>query len=455
YSNYVNENTLLQLQVSTLNSKWDASGQIPDRAVKSGQITRWGAIDSEEGGFTERTNVLLKSFQRIGNESYLKNQIFFTHYNFELYSNFTFYLNNPQFGDQIRQKENRQIFGYHGEYLKGFHIWGNELNNTVGWGIRYDRVNNLELSNTIHRKTDLESLSMGDVFETNGWFYLDEIYEAGKFMLNAGLRYDYLDFNYVDHLSNSYRTLSKGKGIFSPKLNLFYNANPFITIYLKSGRGFHSNDTRVVVAGLIEETLPAATGIDVGGMWKPVGSILLDLSLWYMYLEQEFVYVGDEAVVEPGNASVRQGIDFSIRWQAINWLFFDWDINLADPHYPELPEGENHIPLAPEISSMGGLTFISSIGLNGGLRYRYIKDRPANEDNSVVALGYFVTDINLNYKRSIYDIGISVENLFNTEWNEAQFDTQSRLRGELVPVSELHYTPGYPFFAKLYLAFRF
>jgi len=455
YTNYVNDNTMIQLQVSTLSSKWDASGQIPDRAVKNGQITRWGAIDDEEGGITGRTNISVNSFQRTGSNSYLKNQIYFSQYDFELYSNFTYFLNNPENGDQIRQKENRQIFGYRGNYLKEGLLWNNKLNSSIGWGLRHDKVNDLELTYTQNRKIDHDSLSRGSVHETNGWLYLDETYKIGKFMFNAGLRYDLFDFNYVDYLVNEYQTLSEEKGILSPKLNLFYHMNPTTSFYVKSGRGFHSNDTRVVVASNGNDILPAATGVDIGSILKPANSILVDLAFWYMHLDQEFVYVGDEAVVEPGDASNRRGLDLSVRWQAANWLFVDWDVNVADPYYPDLPEGSNHIPLAPTLTSIGGLSLNSDFGLNGSIRYRYIKDRPANEDNSVVAVGYTVTDINLNYIRSFYDIGVSIENLFDVEWNEAQFDAESRLYDEIESVSELHYTPGYPFFAKLHLAFRF
>ncbi|NJN35458.1 MAG: hypothetical protein HC817_15570 [Saprospiraceae bacterium] len=45
-------------------------------------------------------------------------------------------------------------------------------------------------------------------------------------------------------------------------------------------------------------------------------------------------------------------------------------------------------------------------------------------------------------------MGFTVENLLNSRWNEAQFDTESRLQGEAAPVSELHFTPGTPFAVK-------
>ena len=91
----------------------------------------------------------------------------------------------------------------------------------------------------------------------------------------------------------------------------------------------------------------------------------------------------------------------------------------------------------------------------GACRSRYIKDRPANEDGSIIAKGYFVTDCNVNYDVKAMTIGISINNLFNVDWNEAQFATESRLRNELVPVEELHFTPGTPFYLKGKVTYRF
>jgi outer membrane receptor protein involved in Fe transport len=110
---------------------------------------------------------------------------------------------------------------------------------------------------------------------------------------------------------------------------------------------------------------------------------------------------------------------------------------------------DNIIPLAPTITSTGGFTWRFSKGFEGALRYRYIGDRAANESNSVRAKGYFLSDVNCFYKKEKYRIGFSIENLFNAQWNEAQFDTESRLRNEANSVSELHFTPGTPFAPKL------
>jgi len=76
-------------------------------------------------------------------------------------------------------------------------------------------------------------------------------------------------------------------------------------------------------------------------------------------------------------------------------------------------------------------------------------DRPANEDYSVIANGYFVTDAAINFTKKKWETGLSIQNLFNVKWKETQFDTESRLQNEPSPVSEIHFTPGTPFFARL------
>lgn len=448
YAGYFSGKNLVTVQLSRLNSKWDASGQIPERAVKSGQISRFGAIDPTEGGNTQRTNFSIKLLSNLKPGLSAENQFYFSRYYFELYSNFTFYLHNPVYGDQIRQREFRDIYGFFGKISKESYWNDAKVTGTVGYGFRFDEIKDLELTNTLERQTNLNAMSLGDVFETNGWLYFDGKLEQNKWLLNGGIRLDGFKFDYYDKLLAQYNTLSQQKMRISPKLNAIYSATNNLSLYLKSGIGFHSNDTRVVVANDGQDILPAAYGLDLGTNYKPVQNVYINIAAWYLFLEQEFVYVGDEAVVEPSGKTQRIGADFTVRWNISSWLFADFDITYAQGRSIEDEEGQNFIPLAPDLTSTGGLNFKTDIGLNGSLRYRYIKDRPANEDNSIVALGYMVVDARINFTQKSYELFIGIENMFNTEWNEAQFSTLSRLRNELQPVEELHYTPGTSVFVK-------
>jgi outer membrane cobalamin receptor len=450
----IGRNNKLTLIGSALNSNWDASGQIPERAVRSGSIGRFGAIDDTEGGYTSRTNASAKLTSYLRNNSTWENQFYFSHYNFNLHSNFTFFLNDSVNGDQIRQRESRNIFGYQSKLSteKQYGKW--VVQSVGGAGFRYDRTKGSELSHTINKNEGLEYKQLGNIRETNLFAFADKTIRHGKWLLNLGARLDYLNFSYFDQLKTM-QDPDQSQVIVSPKINLHYTLSPKVQLYAKTGKGFHSNDARVVVFNRGDKILPAAYGTDIGLLWKPTQKLLVNIAAWYLYLQQEFVYVGDEGIVEPSGKTRRTGLDFSGRYQFNKWLFADINLNMAKPRSIEDPKGEDHIPLAPTFISNGGLSWQMKSGFNGSLRYRHLKDRPANENGSVIAKGYTVTDFAFNYTKKKYEVGLSIENLFNTKWNETQFNTESRLKDEPAGVEEIHFTPGVPFFARLKFAVFF
>lgn len=454
FTTQLNKSNRLMLMASTLNSNWDASGQVPERAIKSGLIDRFGAIDSTEGGYTSRTNAVARLTTYFNDHTSWENQWYYSHYQFRLYSNFTFYLNDPINGDQIRQSEKRDIIGYNSKFTHETEAGSWHITSLLGTGFRYDQTHNSELSHTVDKSTVLEYKQLGNIRELNAFGYVDESFSRNRWLFNAGVRLDYFNFDYTDKLTTG-QLPAQRKAIFSPRLNVQYTLNSKSQLYFKAGKGFHSNDARVVVFNRGSEILPAAYGADLGVMLKPVPKLLVNIAAWYLYLQQEFVYVGDEGIVEPSGKTRRIGLDVSGRYQFTKWLFADVNLNLAKPRSIDDPKGENYIPLAPTLTSTGGLSWQLRNGINGSIRYRYMKNRPANEDNTVIAKGYTVTDFALNYTHKKYEIGISVENLFHVKWNETQFDTESRLKNEPDPVSEIHFTPGVPFFARMKLAVFF
>ena len=192
----------------------------------------------------------------------------------------------------------------------------------------------------------------------------------------------------------------------------------------------------------------------MGTILKPRPRLILNAALWLLYLEQELVYVGDEAIVEPSGETRRLGVDFGLRWQITDLIFTNFDLNYAFARSIEEPQGENRIPLAPNFTSSGALIFKKN-NFNANLQYRWIADRPANEDNSIIAEGYFVTDLSANYFWKNLGIGFKIDNLFNTEWNETQFATESRLNFETESTEEIHFTPGTPFSIRANLSYEF
>ena len=455
YVTFSPENDKLTLTASHFTSRWDASGQIPQREIDNGNITRFGAIDDTEGGETERTNLNVTFDKYIDDNTKLSTNAFYSYYAFELYSNFTFFLEDPLNGDQIYQNEDRNIFGANTTISHTTFLGGNELNITSGLGIRHDISDDVELSRTLNRTTTLENIQLGDISQTNIDAFVNAEFDFGKLKIAPALRLDYFKFLYNDALQTDYKTLSETKTIVSPKLNFYFNAQDNLQLYVKSGLGFHSNDARVVVANGGEDILPRSYGADLGSVWKPFPKLIVNSALWYLFLEQEFVYVGDAGIVEPSGKTRRYGLDLGLRYQFNDWLFLDTDATLTNARSIDDPDGQNYIPLAPDFTLTGGLSVDNLNGFSGGLHFRYLDDRAANEDNSIVAEGYMITDFNINYRLKNITLGLAVENLFDVDWNETQFATESRLQNEAQAVEEIHFTPGTPFFIKGTVSYKF
>ncbi len=453
YNVRLGTHSFLTSSVSHFTSNWKHSGQIPDRAVEAGLITHFGAIDDTEGGSTSRSNANLEVTTQLPSGAILKNQVYYSRYQFDLFSNFTFFLVDSVNGDQIRQTEKRDLFGYKGSYTQSGYLGNIPTELSVGLTYRHDLTQNTELSRTINRTFVSEPLQLGDINEATIGAYISETFSlSSQLILTAGIRYDFFQNKYQDFLNSS--TGKATSGILSPKVNLYYSPAKNFQIYLNTGKGFHSNDTRVVVAqNGNRSTLPPAYGSDLGVNWKPFPRLYLNAAAWYLWLKQEFVYVGDEGVVEPSGRTVRQGLDLSVRYQLTKYLFLDSDFNVTKPRSVEEEIGNNYIPLAPIATSSGGLTYRKTEGLNGSIRYRYMANRPANEDYSLTAKGYFIADAQVNYSKKRYNVGVSILNIFNTIWKETQFATTSRLKNEVEPVEEIHFTAGSPFFARATLTY--
>ncbi len=455
YNIWFGNQSQLSITGSTFDSKWNASGQVPDRAVRSGMIDRFGAIDDTEGGNTSRTNLSVNFNKQWRNNWKTSDQLYYSRYHFNLYSNFTFFLEDPVHGDMIKQRENRDIFGYTTTAAKTWFLGTRKSSTEFGAGIRQDNIRDIELSRAVKREF-LSRVQLGDVRETNGFLYLHQDMElTNKLNLNAGLRYDHFSFQYRDQLAGATGYREQTRGILSPKLSLSYAVSQQVKLYLNNGIGFHSNDTRVILNNEANVILPKVFATDLGVLLKPSRNLLVKAAAWHFYSQQEFVYVGDAGVVEPTGKTRRIGADVSARYQFNKWLFSDIDINLTKARAIDAPKGENYVPLAPAFTSIGGLSAKSKKGFSGSLRYRFIDNRPANENNSVRAKGYFIADVVTSYQWKNWEIKASAENMLNTNWREAQFDTESRLSSEPAPVSGIHYTPGAPRSFKAGISFSF
>ncbi|WP_394772904.1 TonB-dependent receptor [Flavobacterium sp.] len=456
YNQWLNDNDYFNVQFSTFNSSWNASGQNPERAINEGIIDRWGSIDPTEGGSTSRTNVQINFKHIISPSEHIEVMGWYSKYNFNLYSDFTFYLNDPINGDEIQQKDGRNIYGTEFKHVKNFVLTNGSIELTSGIGFRNDDIGTLQLNHVYHRDLLLDKKMDVTGVETNLHAYSGLIWKTGKWTVNPGLRLDYFIFNMHDLLDQEQIPVGQSSNgtRLSPKLNFSYDANDKVMWLLKTGMGFHSNDMRVAIPQK-ENTLPYSIGGDFGARLHPFKSLIITPTIWYLFLQQEFVYVGDDAVVEPSGKSRRYGIDLGIRFQPLQNLYINADINYSHARFIEEPKDADYVPLAPVLTSTGSVNWDFLQGFSIGLQYRYLGGRHAAEDNSIRTTAYFVNDLILSYNGVNWGTNLQVNNLLNVKWNEAQFATETQLKNEVAPVIDLTYTPGVPFGIKIGVFYKF
>lgn len=455
YNQKIGDRGQLKFEASCFSSGWNASGQIPERAVSEGLVSRFGSIDPTEGGNTHRVNVLASYIYKPGENQIFKTSFYYINYLFNLYSNFTFYLVHPDKGDEINQYDNREVYGTNNTYTNHFTFDRFHLNVISGFGGRFDDIHDLALSYVTARYSLNERLAWGSAKEANANAYVSADLSAGKWRLNAGLRADWFYFYYFDKMQSDNTSASYNKARISPKLSIFYNASDEVTVYLKSGLGFHSNDVRDVVLQEGKNILPYSAGVDLGCVLKPAKGLILQPIVWNTYLNSEFVWNGDSYGVSDAGATRRYGADLSVRYQVFPFLYLDSDLNWAVPRIVGAAKGDNFVELAPTFTSTGGIGLQFQNGFYSNLRYRYMHDRPANQDGSIMAQGYFVNDFISGYQTKKWGVNIQIQNLFNTKWNEAMFAQETRLKGEPNGVEELTFTPGTPFLFKIGLTYKF
>jgi len=446
YGAMIDSANRLTLTASYFATSWRASGEIPLRLIDNGTVNRFGTIDSLQGGNSNRLNISAKLSTDLRNGSTLENQVYYSRYNFLLHVNSTFFATDSVNGDAVRQREARNLFGYNGKLTQQTSWAAAALTSVAGLGARIDRTYNTEVANTVNQNTVLTIDQLGGINEDNINGFIDESLEYGKWLFNAGARADYFYFGYNDKINQALP--SKTNLVFSPKINVQYTLNTTAQLYLKLGKGFHSNDARAVIFNNGLQTLPAAYGADLGLNWKPVHHLFINAALWYLYLQQEFVYT-DDGGVAPGGKTQRMGIDISARYQFNKYLFASLNVNIAKPRLLDSLKGQGYVALAPAFTSTGGLDFKLQNGINGGLSYRCMANRPGNNNYSLTAKGYCVTDLAINYTKKRYEIGVSIENLLNTKWDEYSVEEVTRLKNETTPVDGISITPGTPFFAKV------
>ena len=443
-------------------ARWHATDQIPRRALSGGALaSRFDAIDQTDGGQAERYS-LSAAWARTQDDSSTKVNAFAVHHRLKLFSNFTYFLDDPVNGDQFSQPDRRVTTGLNAVHTWGTPMFGKESESAVGLQFQHDNIFNA-LRNTVAGRT-LSTTREDHILESSvGVFFENTTRWTGKFRTVAGVRADAFRFDVRSDLAANAGKAHDGK--VSPKLNLIFGPWASTEFYAGIGSGFHSNDARGATITVDPKTgLPAdkvtplvrSKGVELGVRSEFVPGLQSTLSIYRFDVGSELLFVGDAGTTEAGRPSRRTGFEFSNYYRPNKWLTVDADVAFARARFRGFDPSGNRIPGAVEGVASVALA-VDHVGpYFGALQLRHFGPRPLIEDNSVRSKGTATLNGRIGYKFGP-DTRIELEgfNLTNRKASAIDYYYESQLKGESGPVADVHFHPIESRSFRLTLSHRF
>ncbi|KYZ60903.1 TonB-dependent receptor [Leptospira interrogans] len=404
---------------------WHTTHQIPKRAIGH-ELRRFDTVDPTDGGFTNRASISGEA-QHTDKNTHAKILIYGLYNDLSLFSNTTYYLDDPIRGDQIEQTDRRTVSGLKSSY-KIRSVWDEiKFENLFGFQMRRDFIRNA-LYHT-EKRAELDIVRSNQIIETNiSVYYESKIHWSSKIRTIIGLRGDQFHVDDRNSELNDRKRFStanpKGGIVFGPWLNT--------EIYLNAGRGFHTNDAR----GLTNKENTFTPIVRSYGGEFGVRSMVFEnwktvLSLWQLDLDSELIFEGDSASIVASRSSTRRGVEWSNYFEPIKGLILDSEVSISRSRFRGDESTGNFIPGSIEHVYSGGIALKETNGFFGSIRGRYFGPRALIEDNSVRSPPTTLFNFQIGKKfNDVWSIVFEIMNIQNAKVSDIDYYYASRLKSE-------------------------
>lgn len=447
----------LSISAMAYDNAWNSADQIPQRAVTQGIINKLGSLDTTLGGSSSRYS-LSTNWQ----SEYVKASAYLINYDLNLYSNFSYFLNDPINGDQFNQQDSRTIYGTNVSYQFDTQTLAINMQHTAGIELRHDDIGNVGLYNTKARE-QLNTIRQDTLKQTSySSFWESKFLLTPKFEATVGVRYDYFNSNVT---SNTNANSGKANDdLVSLKASLNYRFNSVLATYANWGQSFHSNDARgssISIDPITGEPankvdlLVKSEGAEIGLRFADEQKFNISAALWWLTLDSELLFVGDAGNTEPSDASKRYGLEMS----AYYWINdkFSIDLETSFTHSRlDINDENNYIEGAVPVVASTGLNWHISEQWQSSIRVRHIGKRTLADDGDKRSNPLTVVNSAISYKQTHWKIDLELLNLFNSTDHDIDYYYASRLPGEPAQgVEDNHFHPIEPRTARLTISLLF
>jgi len=446
YTWKIDESQALGFKLNLGRNDFYSSGQLPLDLVTAGQLDRFGFIDPDDGGRVRSLVAGVYYRKEWKQGDIVKIDGFLGRSLFDLFSNFTFFLNDEVNGDGIQQHDSRLQEGANSQWLHPLKLFGQRALFTAGANFHENQINVGLYPRVGRNPTGVATRSSLRV--TNGAGYVSQAIDLwrGRLHLDGGLRYDYFRFGDEDRIDPLLSGI-QGQSRFQPKANIAYTPTqriPF-TLHLNYGRGISSQDARGVVQRPSAPRVATTDFYQLGTShnWKRFS---LSTDIFFIARSNEQVYIPDDGSFEFKGPSRTYGYEAKSSIQLTRTLALNGGLTKVTNSFYRGTFPRVYVDSAPHAVANGGLTLSEWRGFTGSLRLRYIGNyRLDGENPTIRASGLTVLDFNMvKHVRPWVDFNFSIDNLNNKEYYETQNYFESRVRPGDPVIARIHATPGFP-----------
>ena len=416
--------------------------------MQPGQLGRFDSVDPSDGGQAQRYS-LSGAWRGSTASTSTEVNAYLAHWNLDLYSNFSYFLDNPVDGDQFNQPDRRTMTVINLRHAWADTLLGREAEYQGGVQFQNDKIHNALHSTKARQR--LSTTRQDRIVETSVGLWFDNALRwTPTFRTVAGLRADVFRFGVQGDLPAN--AGSRSASILSPKLNLIFGPWAKREFYINMGSGFHSNDARGTVITIDPKTgdpadrvtpLARSKGLELGLRTSPLPGLQTSLSVYRLDIASELIFVGDAGTTEAGRPSRRLGFELANYYKLDDWLTLDADLAFAQARFRDRsPEGQR-IPGAVEGVASVALALDKLGPWSGALQFRFFGPRPLKADNSVRSKATASLNGRLGYALSP-SVRVEIEgfNLTNRKASAIDYAYTSRLPGEpAAGVEGVHFHP--------------
>lgn len=447
--------TKLSVTFMGYRGSWTSTDQIPEALLNNGRLGRYDTMDPTAGGASERYSVNV-AFEHRDEDVVTRANAYAIYYMLDLYSNFTFFLDDPVNGDQFQQAEQRWVLG--GNLSRTWEkreLFGIESDLTLGLQTRTDIIDGIGLWKTRQRQR-LSQVRQDDILESSIGLYAEALTRwTPWFRTVLGLRGDL--YHFEPQSSSVEGQDAEMAGIVSPKFSAIFGPWKQTELYLNFGTGFHSNDARGVSAGRdAADALVRTMGAEIGLRTQVVPTVTTTLAAFWLRSDSELIYVGDAGTNEPGPGSDRYGIELASYWRPVKWFSADLELALTHARLRDVPDDADHIPNSIPIMFSGGFTLGAQgndDGFFAGARVRCFANSPLEETNTIQGRDSILMNATLGYRRQSWEAAVDCLNLLNRQDYDIAYAYDSNPGTGVVSGRHVH--PIEPRMFRLRVTYRF